>query len=139
MIYFVERKTFPVNKFFRFLKIPIFFIVTAMLSFEWKAAENASCRTWQAKIFLTLLLENNTMMSRIVDQNLKILQSPTSFSDVYQNKIQTSNLDHIRNFIVCRKLKGTGHEVTIFCIPSTLNQYFLYLCDRLINFCFECC
>jgi hypothetical protein len=66
--------------------------------------------TWQVNIFLTLLLENNTMMRRIVDQNLKILQSPTSFSDVYQNKIQTSNLDHIINFIVCRKLMGMGHD-----------------------------
>ncbi len=73
-----------------------------MLNFEWKAVENAS---WDLankdKIFPTLLVENNFMISRIVDQNLKILQAPSSFSDVYQNKIQTSNLDHISKFIVC--------------------------------------
>jgi hypothetical protein len=59
--------------------------------------------TWQTKIRFSpsLLLENNFMISKIVDQNLKILQSPTPFSDVYQNKIQTSNLDHISKFIVC--------------------------------------
>jgi hypothetical protein len=49
----------------------------AMLNFECKVAEKAS---WDLankdKIFPTLLVENNFMISKIFDQNLKILQSP---------------------------------------------------------------
>jgi hypothetical protein len=73
-----------------------------MLNFAWKVAQNAS---WDLankdKIFPTFLVENNFMISRKVDQNLKILQSPTPFSDVYQNKIQTSNLGITLETLLC--------------------------------------
>jgi hypothetical protein len=68
-----------------------------MLNFECKVAEKKA--SWdlanKEKIFPTLLVKNNFMISKIVDQNLKILQSPTPFSDVYQNKIYSKLLTWI--------------------------------------------